>query len=678
MVQDAALDDPFAADVEDEVPPPQPARRPSAAHDAPFEAVRSLRVALVGLPNAGKSSLFNSLCGTKISAVSPKYNTTRDSIMGYLHLIQGSSGSEPATAAGKRRKTDDAKSTEKKQELIELVFVDTPGLLPASTAGGVSAASVDTADSDAAALSLMAAGSGRRYVKTLVTAATDALKDDVDAVLLVMDAARRWDAEQAAVIKTVAKACAAAGTARGRTGPVPLFLIANKVDLLRHNEREAKIKLKAIERQQQQQKQSPSQQRQQRGKEDKTMKPAAMAATGAQIPSGASSNAPNTRVLSPEDWMAVVASSHKGGNETELTLPPSSSPSSLPEDESCDTIKQQGERSSAPFTVRTAEEVLRQLSARFEHTCEGEGLPMETIVVETARGIEGDNDEEKDSEPLELPRVFPVSARSSEGVEAVREAIMALARPADRTTFPPSLPKSAVDASEAAFRRRLAARALRGSGPSMDADGAEGAKGPSRTSPSAPSRPVTGAAAELLLSDLAMSRRVDLATTNDQAGASKGKKTGSKPSSLRPLLAFAGTDLSPSQRVTEAIREQLFLHTHAEVPYSIAQRSRSWKYYPSEASNDGVATLIIDQELVVPRPSVAAMLHARGNGALKAIVAGAMADIEAFLGVRTRLFLHVIVKKQRRAYDVTDAAGGGGAGGVGGGGRGGIDATVLM
>jgi GTPase Era involved in 16S rRNA processing len=42
------------------------------------------------------------------------------------------------------------------------------------------------------------------------------------------------------------------------------------------------------------------------------------------------------------------------------------------------------------------------------------------------------------------------------------------------------------------------------------------------------------------------------------------------------------------------------------------------------------------------------MLRARGNGPLKAIGATASADIEAALGVRTRLFLHVVVQKRRR------------------------------
>jgi tRNA U34 5-carboxymethylaminomethyl modifying GTPase MnmE/TrmE len=43
---------------------------------------RLLSVAVVGLPNAGKSTLVNRLAGTKISGVSSKRNTTIDPQLG--------------------------------------------------------------------------------------------------------------------------------------------------------------------------------------------------------------------------------------------------------------------------------------------------------------------------------------------------------------------------------------------------------------------------------------------------------------------------------------------------------------------------------------------------------------------------------------------------------------------
>lgn len=41
---------------------------------------KCLKVAFAGLPNAGKSSLTNTFIGEKISIISPKIQTTRDTI----------------------------------------------------------------------------------------------------------------------------------------------------------------------------------------------------------------------------------------------------------------------------------------------------------------------------------------------------------------------------------------------------------------------------------------------------------------------------------------------------------------------------------------------------------------------------------------------------------------------
>ena len=56
-------------------------------------------VALIGAPNAGKSTLLNQLVGTKLAIVSPKVQTTRSRLIGIA--IRGES---------------------------QIVFVDTPGI----------------------------------------------------------------------------------------------------------------------------------------------------------------------------------------------------------------------------------------------------------------------------------------------------------------------------------------------------------------------------------------------------------------------------------------------------------------------------------------------------------------------------------------------------------------------
>lgn len=133
----------------------------------PPEAVaeaRSLNAAVVGAPNAGKSTLVNRLLGAKVSAVSPKYNTTRDRVLGVCTHGRA-----------------------------QLVLTDTPGF--------VTEAEV------------------HRYYRPLVTAAKEAVPTS-DVVLLVVDAAARFDATARAAMEGMVALCAASQAS--------VMLVANK------------------------------------------------------------------------------------------------------------------------------------------------------------------------------------------------------------------------------------------------------------------------------------------------------------------------------------------------------------------------------------------------------------------------------------------------------------------
>jgi GTP-binding protein Era len=89
-------------------------------------------VAVIGAPNAGKSTLVNALVGTKVSIVSPKVQTTRSRVLGIA--LRGDS---------------------------QIVFLDTPGIFKPS----------------------------KRLERAMVSAAWDGVKD-ADMTALVIDAAK--------------------------------------------------------------------------------------------------------------------------------------------------------------------------------------------------------------------------------------------------------------------------------------------------------------------------------------------------------------------------------------------------------------------------------------------------------------------------------------------------------
>jgi GTPase len=103
---------------------------------------RCAHVALVGAPNAGKSTLLNQLVGAKVSIVSPKVQTTRSRVLGLT--VEGET---------------------------QLIFVDTPGIF-----------------------------APRKRLERAMVAAAWAGAEDADLIVLLVDVARGIDRDTRAIV----------------------------------------------------------------------------------------------------------------------------------------------------------------------------------------------------------------------------------------------------------------------------------------------------------------------------------------------------------------------------------------------------------------------------------------------------------------------------------------------
>ncbi|HKX08640.1 MAG TPA: GTPase Era [Stellaceae bacterium] len=108
-------------------------------------ATRCGYVALIGAPNAGKSTLLNALVGAKVSIVSPKVQTTRRRVLG-IAIDEGA----------------------------QMIFVDTPGIFSPRP--------------------------GRRLERAMVSAAW-AGAEDADLVVLLVDVTRPDDGDTVAIVE---------------------------------------------------------------------------------------------------------------------------------------------------------------------------------------------------------------------------------------------------------------------------------------------------------------------------------------------------------------------------------------------------------------------------------------------------------------------------------------------
>ncbi len=130
-------------------------------------------VCILGRPNAGKSTLLNALVGEKVAIISPKPQTTRNRILGILHLPNQNG------RAG------------------QVILIDTPGVhKPDSSLG-----------------------------RKMMVEVREAL-EGCDLILMMVDADHRRDAADEFVLDLAKKS----GT--------PVFLLLNKIDLLRGRKHE--------------------------------------------------------------------------------------------------------------------------------------------------------------------------------------------------------------------------------------------------------------------------------------------------------------------------------------------------------------------------------------------------------------------------------------------------------
>ena len=106
------------------------------------------------------------------------------------------------------------------------------------------------------------------------------------------------------------------------------------------------------------------------------------------------------------------------------------------------------------------------------------------------------------------------------------------------------------------------------------------------------------------------------------------------------------SDMPQRLLAAEITREKLFIALRQELPYDCAVETETWKEF-----KDGSAR--IDQTIYVTRDSQKPIVLGKGGKAIKAVGEQSRIELEALLGRRLHLFLHVKVEpkwRERRAH----------------------------
>jgi GTPase len=98
------------------------------------------------------------------------------------------------------------------------------------------------------------------------------------------------------------------------------------------------------------------------------------------------------------------------------------------------------------------------------------------------------------------------------------------------------------------------------------------------------------------------------------------------------------SDMPMRMMAAEAVREQLFLQLHQELPYALTVETEAWETL-KDGSHKVTAMIIIE------RDSQKGMVLGKGGSRIKAVGEAARLELQEMFGDRIHLFLHVKVRR---------------------------------